>query len=187
VLFEPDAPWACELWPHIPLGVLEALIDAQHPVLAAAPYERLDEARLRVLLQRTRVVPPLAWSALPSALGAEALGSALRTGDRAGLASLWAGHAELLLEATQREHRAGNERNLRLLLESSPEAVRSALVQWLHARIREQGVAQPGLDAVRRWLVAQCRSRGAGFGEAYALLHDIELRLSRVARARGQR
>lgn len=184
-LFEPTRAGARELWRHVPLTALEVLFELEHPLLERAPWHWLDEARLRVVLARMKTVPPSVWSTLPEALRTEALAAALRSADVAALTTLWRDHPPTLCAATRVAQQTGNERELRLLLETAPEAVRTELVQGFTERVRDHGLAQPGLDAVRRWLLGQCRSRGDGFAEAYALLHDIEQRRARVARARG--
>lgn len=184
-LFDRATDSGRELWSHLPVAVLGALLEVAHPVLRDVPLDAFGEATLRLLLERSDRLPAFDRRGVPAALVGQAVDAALRTSNQRALGSLWQAHEGPLLERTSRAQHSGDEHELGLLLGAAPARAESLLLALFSTRLREEGVGQPGVDPIRRWLIARCRFRGENFREAYALLHDVEERLARVARARG--
>jgi hypothetical protein len=178
--------WFDTLWAEIPDQILLGLAVREPRLLREALSRCWSGARLEVILEHARVPLPEAFEHLKETQVDVALAFARRVSDRVGLTVLWRRFETEMVARLGALLKDGDALGVDFVLEAAPRGARKSIVTRLAAAISERGVAHPAFGPIRRHLARLCRTRGEGFHEAYALLHDVEQRLLRVGTARGR-
>jgi hypothetical protein len=198
-IFESAGPQAGLLWPHLPGEVFDRLLEVDHPLVTPPPYDLLSSDAWLVLLAHKL---PVEHGELPGALGrdgAEALPhrhldravrGAAQHQDRAALEVFWERDPERVLARalqgvaiTAQDDTAGWQ-SLRVLFDAHSPTMTASLVLGLREQLQRDGLSHSVVSFGRLWLHGLVARRQGPWREAYALLAEIELRLSRVQQAR---
>jgi hypothetical protein len=180
---EADALLTPELAPLVmpsaPSSVLPALLPAllrcrETPVLTPAQWQALLGGALGA-------APAELFARVPETLVDLAIDAACRAGHRSGLAVLWGRSSRFLTLALVDWLLAPRPADTRrLLLETTPPRVTPEVLERLPNASALLRGPLGSLEAVRRFLHARVAERGPGFRDAYALLDELEGRLSVV-------
>lgn len=159
----PEESTSGRFWEHLPLEVLEEMLNEAHPFVDRAPHARLGEAQLLLTIRKSieRPRPQL-------------------------LQRLWARHrTEVLGELLDRiEAQAWSQ--VDVMLANAPREPIPQLLALLRERLAQHGVSDPLPELARSWLQNVASGDHTGRLEAYSLLAEIERRLARVRLARGR-
>jgi hypothetical protein len=200
-LLGPESPNAALFWPHLPVLAFSAVWQRWAGLAPRFPYASFDKPQwgsfvkhwCQELARSTPRWPLVHWRAAFDAIDQ---GWAAHACDESGLLVRAPADASVLFEVLWRRYPAwlmelvgaalllANPGGLALLLAAAPPDQSPALVSKLSSGLDKRS-GSGSVDAARAWLRRQIVQRRAGWRDAYALLGELELRVSRAERARG--
>ena len=197
-LLGPSSPCRDQLWPHLPSDVLESVWLRWLDRGDTWPFHCFGRPQWSAFVSRWSrhwlSGPCHIWQAAFRAMDLEWVESAARDGKllnapeahcMALLPGLWQRFPAWMTDWLIERLAAGDAEALCRLLGSAPRALDTELVRVLSEGLSRRDIERPVMNQARHWLGARVAARGPAWRAAYAVLTELERRVTRSVRARG--